>query len=200
MKQYVLKHGESLRTIAQTELGDADRWQEIVELNSLSYPFITASPSTGTITPGDTIYLPETEEEFVETEVPVFGTDILLSGDKFNITVPRGGDFLVSDDGDYRLVSGIPCVHQDYAHRLMTSYGSLPYHPFYGSIIPDLIGSKKGSTWRTKTELEIERVLRADDRISDVPVLNVVSTPTGISINSTAVANRVPYNINEVIT
>ncbi|AYP68595.1 hypothetical protein EalM132_00083 [Exiguobacterium phage vB_EalM-132] len=198
MRQYTVKHGETLRMIAQRELGDASRWEEIVDINNLSYPYVTSVPSFGTITPGDTIRLPYVDTEISNDVNLQFGTDLLLLGDKFNLSTPTGGDLGVSG-GDYSLVSGIPCVKQDYAHRLMTPYGTLPYHNDYGSIVTQLIGAKRDTTWRVKMQLEIERTLRADDRVTDIPLLELSPIDTGIRVRSTAVAQRVAYDISEVI-
>jgi phage baseplate assembly protein W len=41
LKQYMVVEGDSLPSIAQSQLGDATRWPEIAMLNGLSYPYLS---------------------------------------------------------------------------------------------------------------------------------------------------------------
>ncbi|MDB5098453.1 MAG: hypothetical protein JWM80_2874 [Cyanobacteria bacterium RYN_339] len=52
-RTYTVKAGDSLSLIAQRELGDADRWGEIHELN------VDEVPNPNLIHPGQVLYLPE---------------------------------------------------------------------------------------------------------------------------------------------
>lgn len=49
---YVVKAGDNLRKIAKAELGDADRWSEIAELNKATLP------DPDKINPGQKLILP----------------------------------------------------------------------------------------------------------------------------------------------
>lgn len=195
--KYTVKYGDSLRMIAQNELGDAERWSEIAEINRLSYPYISESVRKGVATPGDTIIVPVEEYEGY-AEDPTFGTDMFLTSDRINMSFGRGGDLLVGADGDYLLISELDCLRQDLSHRKMTPLGTLPYHPSYGSLLADIVGSKKDSNWRTKAILETERTLRCDPRISDVSNLTVESLPTGMSIKYTAVAKGLKFDVGGI--
>jgi len=195
--QYVVRYGDNLRMVAQTMLGDAERWAEIALLNDLSYPYISDSPMEGSATPGDILYLPLNDEEIVASN-STFGTDLLLSTDKVNLSYGRGGDLSIGADGDYSLVHELDCLKQDLAHRKMTPLGTVPYHPSYGSFLATIIGSKKDANWRTKATLETERTLRCDPRITDVTSIIVEDLPTGMKIGYTAVSKGIEFRAGGV--
>jgi phage baseplate assembly protein W len=190
--QYTIKYGDTLRMIAQRELGDAELWTEIADLNNLSYPYISDTPADGVVTPGDTIYLPDVNNTSA-TEETSFGTDLALSTDKVNLSYYRGGDLTVGVDGDYQLVSELDCLRQDLAHRKMTPLGTVPYHPTYGSNLTTIIGSKKDENWKIKAQLEVERTLKCDPRVTDVKDVTIQDLPTGIRIDYTAVAKGIVF-------
>jgi len=191
--QYTIKYGDTIRMIAQRELGNADLWTEIIALNNLSYPYISDTPADGVVTPGDTIYLPVLDTEDIPAEEVSFGTDLALSTDKINLSYYRGGDLTVAVDGDYQLVSELDCLRQDLAHRKMTPLGTVPYHPSYGSNLTTIVGSKKDENWRIKARLEVERTIKCDPRVTDVRDVTIEDLPTGIRIDYTAVAKGIVF-------
>jgi phage baseplate assembly protein W len=150
------------------------------------------------VTTGDIIQIPTTSVVTGDAQIPDLGTDLKLGTDKFNLTSISGGDLSVVD-GDYELVSGANCVVQDTAHRLMTDVGSNPYYPDYGSRIPQLIGSKRDSTWQIKISLEIERALRCDPRITDVHDISLYQEGTATFVDYTATIDDMIFNAREVM-
>lgn len=195
---YVIRMGDTLQIIAQKVLGDASLWTDIAQANSLIYPYISNTRSAGVVSIGDIISIPTTDEITGGTQTPDLGTDLRLGTDKFNLTSISGGD-LSTADGDYELVSGASCVVQDTAHRLMTDVGSNPYYPDYGSRIPELIGSKRDSTWQTKITLEIERTIRCDPRVTEVHDISLYQEGTATFIDYTATIDDMIYNAREVL-
>lgn len=190
--KYTVKYGDTIRMIAQRELGDAELWIDIVTLNGLSYPYISDMPSVGVATPGDDILLPVTESLEIQQET-TFGTDLRLSTDKVNLTSGRGGDLSIGLDGDYELVSEVDCLRQDIAHRKITVLGTLPYHPTYGSELTTMVGSKKDANWRIKAQLEAERTVRSDPRITDVTSMSVDGDSSEVRIEYTATAKGISF-------
>jgi phage baseplate assembly protein W len=190
--------GDTLQTIAQNVLGDATLWTDIAAANNLVYPYISTVKSDGVVSVGSTIQIPKTNVITGDVETPDLGTDLKLSTDKFNLTSIAGGDLSIVD-GDYELVSGISCVVQDTAHRLMTEVGSNPYSPEYGSRIPRLIGTKRDTTWQTKISLEVERTLRTDPRVTDVHDISLYQNGTATYIDYTVTIDDMIYNAKEVL-
>jgi phage baseplate assembly protein W len=195
---YTVHMGDTLQSIAQKILGDASLWIDIAQANNLVYPFISSTTSDGVVTTGDIIQIPTTSVVTGDAQIPDLGTDLKLGTDKFNLTSISGGDLSVVD-GDYELLSGANCVVQDTAHRLMTDVGSNPYYPDYGSRIPQLIGSKKDSTWQIKISLEIERALRCDPRITDVHDISLYQEGTATFVDYTATIDDLIFNAREVM-
>lgn len=195
---YVVRMGDTLQTIAQNILGDATLWTDIAETNNLVYPYISSTASAGIVSVGSTIQIPTTDVVTGDVQAPDLGTDLKLGTDKFNLTSISGGD-LSTVDGDYELVSGISCVIQDTAHRLMTDVGSNPYFPDYGSLIPELIGSKLDTTWQTKISLEVERSLRTDPRVTDVHDISLYQVGTATYVDYTVTIDDEIYNAREVL-
>jgi phage baseplate assembly protein W len=195
---YVIRMGDTLQIIAQKVLGDATLWTDIAQTNNLSYPYISSVRSTGVVSVGDVISVSTTDTISGDVQVPDLGTDLRLGTDKFNLTSVAGGD-LSTVDGDYELVSGATCVVQDTAHRLMTDVGSNPYYPDYGSRIPQMIGSKRDSTWQTKITLEVERTLRCDPRVTDVHDISLYQEGTGTFVDYTATIDDMIFNAREVL-
>lgn len=208
-REYVIKDGDTLQMIAQRTLGDASRGMELAVLNNLKYPFIVGlgeEIQEGVKTIGDTILIPAE----VEHDVPVdeikddiyalaFGSDLLLTTDKTNLSFNHGGELVTDIYGDLQTVSGIKCLYQDLVHRLITDVGTLPYHPDYGSRFMQIVGNKKDSTWKQKAVIEVARTFRSDPRVVDVKNIDVEDVPTGIKVNCIVVTSISEFIFNEIL-
>ena len=192
--KYTIVQGDSLRMIAQRELGDAELWIDLAELNNLQYPYISDTPSTGVLSFGDTLNLPI--EEVLEVEQTTsLGTDLKLTTDRTVLSFGKGGDLVVGVNGDYDLVAEMDCLSQDLLHRTIVEEDTVPYHRSYGSKVNAMIGSKKDENWRIKTELEFSRMAKCDPRIVDVTNIELRDLPTGIKIGYTAVTREQVVNL-----
>ena len=211
-KPYTIKEGDTLYMIAQRELGDATLAMDIANLNDLEYPFITTlGNETSTIkTFGDVIYLPVVVEldESSDTigNYDEFGIDLSLSTDNFALSLNGGGDLSTNQYGDLLTISGIRTLTQDITHSLLTELGTLPLHPEYGSTILSLIGSKRVLGWEQKILIEVERVIRCDDRVTDVVGIELYLRGTAVFIECTIVTpiGEIPFkevvgNLREVV-
>ena len=192
--KYTVVQGDSLRMIAQRELGDAELWSYLAEFNNLQYPYISDTPSAGVLTFGDTLNLPI--EEVLEVEQTTsFGTDLKLTTDRTVLSFGKGGDLVVGVNGDYDLVSEMDCLSQDLLHRTLVEENTVPYHSSYGSKVNTMIGSKKDENWRIKTEIEFSRMAKCDPRIVDVTDIVLRDISTGIRIDYTAVTREQIVNL-----
>jgi len=203
--QYVVKEGDSLPMIAQRILDDAGRWIEIATLNDLQYPYIVslqeAMPNTAV--PGDTLSIPILSSQGLvnidDSKTPSFGTDILLTNDLTNLSFGRGGDFKGDLYGDLTLAKDVKSLSQDLIHALTTPYGSLPYHPEYGSFFLDIIGQKNDKNMVDKAVIEVLRVFRSDARVQDVINAEVVSVGDTVRIECDVVTEATVITLKEVI-
>ena len=129
--------GDSLRTIALRELGDAMRWGEIARLNALRPPYIIASADPvdrerGTAIWGDTLQMPVGFADRAPLEPDVlYGRDVSL----------LGGD-LKAEGGDWSLVEGTDNLNAALQRRVMTPTGDLLPHAKFGCDAHKVLGFK----------------------------------------------------------
>lgn len=155
--------GDTLQRVAAREMGDANRWSELVWLNSLSYPYLTDVP----------------EES---------GESVLLNGSMIRIPAPTGVNTdateraqvyerdckmvkrrLVDDgNGDLAVVAGTDNLTQQLSHRINTPRGQLARHHEYGCLVWLLQGKVTGPTANLLGSQYVKSALRADYRVSSV--------------------------------
>lgn len=70
-----------------------------------------------------------------------------------------GGD-LVIGPGGLQLVSGAAKIRQDLALALAEEYGTDPYHPEWGSVLPRYVGRPVDSDTRLLVQAEVNRVVQ----------------------------------------
>lgn len=99
----------------------------------------------------------------------------LLHSDRFpNEQSPRFGSrddtLYITDNlkGDVKTVSGFENLRQSLWIRLITDKGSYVGHPTFGSELYKYVGWRNATEAVTLLDLEIERTLREDGRVSDV--------------------------------
>jgi len=210
---HVILQGETVRSLAQKFFQDANRWSDIVVFNELDYPFISdslinISSSSNVKVIGDVIFIPldsdtagiQEYESGQDLDSLVLGTDLELA---INSELPintHDGELLVDmGSGDYRLLSGFKCLSQDLIHRLKTEYGTLTYHPEYGSNFHTILGSKMSPGWKDKAEIEIIKTFRSDSRVLDVTDVVVTSVDSRILIKCNIITSRGQHLISSLI-
>jgi phage baseplate assembly protein W len=174
-------HGDTMQTIAFRELGNADRWVDLVYLNRLRPPFITNDPDLavpGVLLAGNPIKVLVPAPFVVSAQDP---GDIFLRDAALNNQILEA-----TEEGDFSLVSGIPNLRQALSHALVTERGELLFHPGYGSMIPRIIGYVSSPVAAIMAAEYAKSVVEADDRISRVTSADAEATGDRINVEVTA--------------
>jgi len=171
--------GENIMAIATRLLGDASRWKELVLLNSLRPPYISAAgDGFNVLRPNDQIIFPRASSEApstIEVQTRKFNNVAALNerlGRDLQIVSPQanGGvviyDFAAGSSGDLTEVSGVPNVEQAIGIKFGVEQGTLPTHPFFGIQVP--IGEKAVLRSLIAFQLNALATLLSDSRISSV--------------------------------
>jgi phage baseplate assembly protein W len=156
-------YGDDLQAVAGRELGDPNRWAELVWINSLSPPYITDDASLAS-------------------------ARVLLSGALIKVPSPVGvwtneaergqvyerdcevvsRQLSVDDGGDLSVLRGADNLRQQLQHRLDTPRGQARRHPDYGNLTFRLIGAINGPTAAALGAAYVKSTLMADYRVKTV--------------------------------
>lgn len=69
------------------------------------------------------------------------------------------GDLVIGPT-DYAVVSGTDKIRQDLTYALREEYGSDPFHPYWGSLLPGMLGNIIGTDTLSQVQSEVMRVLQ----------------------------------------
>lgn len=176
-----IRYGDDLRVISLRELGTAERWLEIANLNGLRHPYIASSASDGVLAYGDMIQIPSPVSTVSANNDPVgvFGVDILV----------RGGNLAVSESGDLEIVAGVPCLVQALRHHVSVDKRELAFHPEYGCYVRSILGRSNGPTAGQLAAFYVKSALMEDSRVDAVP--SCVAEVVGDQIRVTATVNPI---------
>lgn len=179
-----IQYGDDLQAIAARELGDANRWPELVWVNNLTWPYLTAdeqSASASVLLYGGLIKVP--------APVGVY-SDSAEQGRVYERDCRMYQRQLIDNGaGDLDIVTGTDNLRQQLQHRIDTPRGQARRHPEYGCLIWRLIGRVNGPTAGALGAAYIKSALEADYRVSKVP--SSVATMSGDVINATARAEAI---------
>lgn len=162
-------------------------WTEIVNLNGLEYPYVSADNveteysnidtvakiGSKLIIPTDGLNVPyRTNTSSSEVELYAFGGDLDLftaeAGENYNVVNLEIAGQLTDDAGDLKLATGIDNLKQQLIIRLGTEKGALLLHPEFGSDIIKTIGAKVTPELLTQVKLEVAECLTGDFRVKSV--------------------------------
>ena len=153
--------------------------------NNLKYPYISPIPSSNTLVPGDTIYIPYPNgkkiPDNIETKLfplniklglneELLGRDIKLVS-MVTGTGQKSFDFGISDTGDLDLVESKDNMIQAIYIKLNVERGELDLHPWFGFI--DVIGMKSTLNLSFATNLAINDTMLSDGRIESISGLTI---------------------------
>lgn len=199
--------GDTLQTIAQFYLKDANRWTELAILNDLEYPFIVdefrddvTSKHVKAIGENLILPIPEDIQNLPKSELQqgyerLLGEDIALVNDGDQISDAYEGEMTADQFGDLATYRGITNLKQAIMLRFATPLGSLLHSPNYGTRIYELIGDRNSVSNQQKLKVEAERTLREDQRIEDV-IIDRINVDTQTLSVSVAVK---PIGINQLL-
>jgi phage baseplate assembly protein W len=174
-------YGDTLQRVAARELGNADRWPDLANINNLLPPYITDDASLASdrvVLSGKQIVVPAQSKisEASDSTDPdeIYQLDMgLIDGD---LSADEGGDFVIFD--------GRANLKQALEHRVDVERGELLWHPEYGSLHRALIGTVNGPTAATLAAKYVAATLKADPRVQEVT--SVVANVVGDQIQGTA--------------
>lgn len=156
-------YGDDLQAVAARELGDANRWPELVWLNALVHPYLTDDQRlvrAGVLLNGSLLKVPAPTgftEDKSSTE-DVYERDCQLRGR------------LLQDDGagDFAVVVGVDNLTQQLKHAVDTPRGQARRHPEYGCMAWRLKGTVNGPTAGALGAEYVKATLLADYRVVSV--------------------------------
>jgi phage baseplate assembly protein W len=184
--------GDDLSSVANRELGDANRWPELIWLNELVPPYITNEASAvinGVILAGELIKVPSALGVYAESDTngQVYERDCFLVNKLLQ----------VDEFGDFAIVSGVDNLKQQLTHAINTPRGQLRRHPDYGCLIWRLQGTVNGPTAGILGAKYVKSTLLADYRISSVE--SASSDVDGDRVNITATAKAIEGSYIDIV-
>ena len=185
--------GDTLQTVADREMGDANRWPELVWINALVAPYITDDPAraaTGVLLSG----------AFLKVPAPGgwVGTGSSERGQVYERDCAMVGKQLqASDTGDFMVVAGADNLRQQLGNRVATPRGQLMRHPEYGCLIYRLLGKVNGPTAGRLGADYVKSTLAADYRVRSVDYS--VATVSGDTIQITARATAIEGGVVDIV-
>lgn len=176
-------HGDDLQAIANREMGDANRWPELVWINELVWPYITDDPLRvvpGVLLSGSLIKVPAPggfKEDKSSTE-EVYERDCVL----------RGKLLAADPGGDFEIVAGVKNLNQQLSHAINTPRGQARRHPEYGCLVWRLLGTINGPVAGMLGAEYVKSTLLADYRVASVPSSSATIEGDKVQVSATAEA------------
>jgi hypothetical protein len=192
-KKHIISYGDTIQSIAQQELGDMSRWIEVAQFNNLRHPYIVDTVEQKLTNPdhlvtiGDTVLVRLAEDSQSELITSLKRTSeydqeelfaLALGKDLDILPAPRGFGqpgwdsevFEMKGNAKGALATrrGVENLKQSLYVRLITPIGSYLGHPRYGSKIHMYLGKKNTPENATLLDIEIERTIRTDGRVTGV--------------------------------
>ena len=177
---------DNIQTIAARELGDVDRFREIVVLNNLRPPYISSTGGVGVLKNGDKILLPGSSAAGSAgiTEVKEYNiTKGMRASEKnlgVDIRLTSEGDLAVSNTKDLDLIAGVENISQAILTKLLLTRGSLKRHLDIGTNLQIGAKSTKGLN---EIQSEIISSYQTDDRIESIPFIELKQESSTINAN-----------------
>jgi phage baseplate assembly protein W len=177
-----IDQNDTLQAIAARELGDASKWADLVNINGLTYPYLTGDPTLSGPNVrlyGQTIIVPAATVQLSAATDPdrVFGVDLRLTNGQ-----------LTAENGDFALVKGRDNLKQAYQNRIATPLGELLFHLLYGCGVHALKGFVNGPTAALLAARYVKDALLADPRTDKVTASKATVQGDVTAVEATAQA------------
>lgn len=198
-REHVISYGDTMQSIAQSTLGNMSLWTEIVTFNNLRYPYIVDTVEEKLKNPehlktiGDTILVRITADEqsqlisslkrmneFSQEEIYALalGKDLNIFPQSSSSITPGIDSEILELKGNARgqiaTVRGVENLKQALFIRIATPLGSYIGHPNFGSKIHNFIGKLNTKENISLLNIEVERAVRTDGRVTDVDLVNYI--------------------------
>jgi hypothetical protein len=172
-KQVKVLGGDTIQLLAARELGDPDRYKELVMMNGLNEPYISTVSGDGVLAPGDTILIPSATPVSnipnVRASLDKFAINkgLEVSEERLGIDLSLNDDFdlEVSAINDAKLVAGSANLGQALSLKLLYDKGSLKRHPGIGTDFG--IGRRSGLDYSNLAN-QARSTINSDPRVSSV--------------------------------
>lgn len=186
-------HGDDLQAIAHREMGDANRWPELVWINSLTWPYITNDERR--VEPGVLL-----AGQFIKVPAPTgVWTDDADRGQVYERDAAMVNKRLVvGEGGDLSVVAGADNLRQQIKHRIDTPRGQARRHPEYGCLVWRLKGTVNGPTAGMLGAEYVKAALLADYRVASVD--SASAEVQGDVIRITARARPIEGGVVDLLT
>ena len=172
--------GDTIQDVAGRELGDQNRWVDLVWINNLSPPYITddeARVAPGVLLSGSFIKIPSIVGVWRSSDPvgQVFERDVLMESK------------LLQDNGsgDFSVVSGSKNLVQQLQHRIATPTGQMPRYPAYGCSLHQLIGKMNGPAMNILAAGYAKASILSEYRVRSIKSLEASADGDGIQITAT---------------
>lgn len=157
------RRADDLQAVAARELGDANRWVELVWLNRLVPPYLTDDPervADGVILTGALVKVPSAVGLWSDGVVDekIYERDIAL----------RSRRLTVDADGDLSVFFGVDNLKQQLTHRIVTPTGQARRHGDYGCLVWRLVGNANSPLLGALGAEYVRGTLASDYRVSSV--------------------------------
>lgn len=186
------RHGDDLQAVAAREMGDANRWPELVWLNELTHPYLTDDErlvSASVLLTGSLLRVPAPVGVVTDDadRGQVYERDCLLVNRR------------LTDDGagDFAVVAGSANLTQQLKHRINTPRGQARRHPEYGCLVWRLLGTVNGPLAGALGAQYVKSALLADYRVSSVQ--SAVADVQGDAVRVTAKAEAIAGGAVDVV-
>lgn len=186
-------HGDDLQAVAAREMGDANRWPELVWINQLTFPYITDDERLA----GPGVLL---SGQFIKVPAPVgVWTDDADRGQVYERDAALVNKRLLAGaDGDLVVVAGADNLRQQLKHRIDTPRGQARRHPEYGCLVYRLQGKVNGPTAGALGAEYVKAALAADYRVASVE--SATAEVAGDSIRITAKARAIEGGVVDLVS
>ena len=173
----VILGGDTIQTLAARELGDPDRFKDIVILNNLRAPYIDDLGGNGVLSVGDKILIPQSSQQEstgVKRNKQFEISRLLNETEKdlgVDIRLDNNNDLAVGNNGDLDLIAGVDNLSQAILIKLNLEPGGLKRHLTLGVGLP--IGRKVTTSLLSEIRSNLIGSLSSDLRIDSVPFLEL---------------------------
>ncbi|EAM6792312.1 hypothetical protein E0G74_00960 [Salmonella enterica] len=180
-------YGDDLQRVAMRELGDENRWVELVWLNDLLWPYITddaTQANSRTLLSGSLIRVPAPAgvDEITRNQTEpgqIYERDIKMVNRRL----------VLDSTGDIAVVAGYKNLTQQLKHRIVTPMGQARRHPKYGCRIHELRGKIQGPLADHLAARYVQSAIKSEYRIARV--VSVEAITDGDVIVCTAVGEAI---------